>query len=296
MRAFDPKATYHPYVWVTGEITDVSRARSGHIYFSLVDRGTQIPAVLWERVARGIPVHVQNGLSVAAYGWVQKHPERSHLEFDVRDLVVHRLRGPRQDALRDLQERLRREGLMDPARKRPLPHAPKSIGIVTSPTSDVLHDIQRILQRRAPDVRTELSPARVSGGAATEEIAGAIQSLSESGSVDLVILARGGGSAVDLAPFDSEIVARAITSCRVPVISAIGHETDVTIADMVADLRCATPSEAAEMAVPERTTRAAANDLEISSAGRATELRLQLGAVSVVVHLPISASAAADGP
>lgn len=288
MAACDPKASYHPFVWVEGEVSDVNRAKSGHTYFLLSQGTTQIPAVLWERVARGITVRLQDGLAVAIYGWVQPHPQRAHLELDVRDIVIRSPLGPRGLAVQDLQSRLLAEGVLDRSRKRPLPEQPSCIGIVTSPAGDVIHDIERILQRRAPGIRTKLAPARVSGEGAAGEIAAALGTLSRSGEVNVIILARGGGSASDLAAFNSEVVARAIADSQVPVISAIGHEPDVTIADLVADVRCATPSEAAELAAPDM--RAESRPSKSAHGGGSTELQLQLGAASVTIRLPASAA------
>lgn len=286
---FDPQVSHPPYVWVQGEISDLRRAASGHQYFTLSEGATEIPCVLWEKVARGIAIRVEDSLAVAVHGWIQTHPQRGHLELDVRDLIVQGPQGPRQTAVDELKAKLAAEGLLDPARKRGLPVRPRCIGVVTSPTGNVIHDITRILQRRAPGVQTQLAPTRVSGDGAAAEIAAAVRSLSASGTASPIILARGGGSRSDLAPFNSEAVARAIAECAVPVISAIGHEPDVTIADLVADVRCATPSEAAELAVPDLAAAGVA--MEVAAGHGMAELRLQIGNTSVLVRLPVSPSA-----
>lgn len=279
----DPRARYHPWIWVEGEVGDVSHAQSGHKYFTLSDGDARISCVIWERVARGIPTPIRNGSLVWVNGWVQPHPGSGHPELDVRSIVLQSPRSPRQEALQKVEDRLRSDGLFDPERKRTLPPSPSCIGIVTSPAGDVLHDITRVLQRRAPGTLMQLVPTRVSGAGASAEIASAIRSLGSTETADLIIVARGGGSAADLHAFNAEEVARAIAASPVPVISAVGHEPDVTLADLVADVRCATPSEAAEIAVPE--TAGARVSLHAATE-TVTELRLEIADATVVVRLP----------
>lgn len=275
----DPRETYHPWVWVEGEVSDVNRARSGHTYFVLGDHSAQIPCVLWERVARGIATPLMEGSLVAVNGWVQPRPGQSHMELDVRSVVLRARQGPRELAKAELRAKLDGEGLLHLERKRPLPKQPRCIGIVTSPAGDVLHDIARVLQQHAPKVRTELSPARVTGEGAATEIVAALRTLSDSGRADVVILARGGGSSSDLAPFETEGVARAIAECRVPVISAVGHEPDTTIADLVADVRCATPSEAAAIAVREWAS---------VGPGAGGEMQVSFRAGGMIIHVQVT--------
>ena len=284
IRQYDPRTPRHPLIWVEGEISDVSRANSGHCYFTLADRNDQIACVLWQGVARSLPVRIQDGLLVAVHCWVQTSPKGGNLELDIRNVVIRSAHGPRRVALQELQAKLQGEGLLDSSRKRALPQRPAAVGVVTSPAGDVIHDITRIIQRRAPGTCIQLAPAKVSGEGAAAEIAAAIRSLGSSGTVSLIIVARGGGSACDLEPFNHEAVARAIAECPVPIISAIGHEPDVTIADLVADVRCATPSEAAELGVPESLQ----STLPIDGM---SEIRLQLGSASVVMRLPTTAPA-----
>lgn len=283
IQQYDPRTPRHPLIWVEGEISDLSRANSGHSYFTLSDGRDQIACALWKGVARSLPVRVQDGLLVAVHCWVQTSPKGGNLELDIRNVVVQSANGPRRVALNELEAKLHAEGLLDPSRKRALPPQPTSIGVVTSPAGNVIHDITRIIQRRAPGVQIQLAPARVSGEGAAAEIAEAIRSLGRSGGANPIIVARGGGSACDLDAFNAEVVARAITESPVPIISAIGHEPDITIADLVADVRCATPSEAAEIAVPELSRHVAPIEH--------LEIQLRLGDASVVVRLPATASA-----
>lgn len=282
LRHYDPRTPRHPLIWVEGEISDLSRAHSGHCYFTLSDRTDQVACVLWQGVARSLPVRVEDGLLVAAHCWVQASPKGGHLELDIRNVVIRSTHGPRRAAIQELQAKLRAEGLLDPSRKRALPQQPTSVGVVTSPAGDVIHDITRIIQRRAPGVRVQLAPAKVSGEGAAAEIAAAIRSLGASGTASPILVARGGGSACDLDAFNSELVARAIAESPVPVVSAIGHEPDETIADLVADVRCATPSEAAELAVPETAH-------SVPPVDGMSEIRLQFGDASVIVRLPTTA-------
>ena len=283
----DSKATYHPRLWVGGEISDVSRARSGHHYFTLSDGGMQIPCVLWKHVARGIPLPPRDGLLVWINGWVQPHPERGYPELDVREIVLRSAQGPQRRATDELQTALAAEGLLDPARKRPLPDRIHSVAVVTSPAGDVVHDIRRILQQRAPHVDVELVPTRVSGEGAAREIAEAIRTVDRVGTASVILVARGGGSAADLRAFNEEVVARAVAESHLPVVTAIGHEPNLTLADRVADLSCATPSEAAarvaERALDPRAERASAE--AGAAVGHATEFTIHVGGSRVSVRV-----------
>ncbi len=235
-------------LWIEGEISNLSIASSGHAYFNLKDQQAVLQAVMF-RNRRGIEM-LANGTSVAAHGRVSFYEPRGTLNISV-DVVAPQGLGELALELERLKEKLAAEGLFDPARKRPLPPFPQVIGVVTSPTGAVFHDIQNVLARRYPLVRLVLSPTMVQGERAKENIAEALQRLDEEGGCDVIIVARGGGSLEDLWAFNEEIVARAIYACRTPVISGIGHETDETVADYVADVRAPTPSAAAELATPD---------------------------------------------
>jgi exodeoxyribonuclease VII large subunit len=243
-------------VWVEGEVSNLRRPASGHVYFTLKDAEGQIRAVVfrnpfgggWKRSAG---FAIEEGMSLVCRARVTVYPPRGEYQLII-DAVEPRGLGALQKAFEQLKIRLDAEGLFDPARKKPLPFLPARIGVVTSPTGAVIRDILTVTRRRFPSVDILIAPVRVQGGEAPAEIIRAIGDLQIAGGVDVIILARGGGSLEDLAPFNDEGVARAIARSRIPVISAIGHETDFTIADFTADLRAATPSAAAELAVPLR--------------------------------------------
>ena len=237
-------------LWVQGEISSVSRSQAGHYYFTLKDSAGQIRCVLFRRA--GIGVALVNGAAVIAHGRVSLYEATGALQFYV-DLVQPEGVGALHLEYERLKAQLDEEGLFDVARKRPLPRYPKRIGVVTSPTGAVLQDMINIIRRRYPLAELVLSPTTVQGDGAAENIALALQLINQLVDLDLIILARGGGSQEELWPFNEEIVARAIYGSRYPVISAVGHETDFTIADYVADLRAPTPSAAAELAVPDVT-------------------------------------------
>jgi len=239
-----------PPLWISGEIANLTRARSGHIYFSIRDEEAQLRCVLWREQASRLPMDPEEGMAVRVHGRVTLYARRGEFQ-----LVADRLEGEGEGlwklAFERLRARLAAEGLLDPARRRPVPRWPSRVGLVTSPSGAALHDILTVLRRRAPWTEVVLSGCRVQGEGAAEEIACALDLLCEHAAVDVVIIGRGGGSVEDLWAFNEEEVARAILRCPVPVISAIGHETDVSIADLVADLRAPTPSAAAEAAVPD---------------------------------------------
>jgi exodeoxyribonuclease VII large subunit len=241
--------SWMPELWVGGEIANWTRARSGHLYFSLKDEAAQLRCVMWKRDAVRLPVDPDEGMRVRALGSLTLYEARGEYQLTVRRLEGEGEEGLWRLAFERLRTRLAEEGVLDPARKRAIPRFPGTIGIVTSPSGAALHDILTVLGRRAPWTRVLLCGARVQGEGAAGEIAAALRALSESGRVDLIIVGRGGGSIEDLWAFNEEPVARAIAESRVPVISGVGHEVDVTIADLVADLRAPTPSAAAEAAV-----------------------------------------------
>ena len=238
-----------PPLWVTGEVANWTAHRSGHRYFTLKDGQSQIRCVMWRSDARRLPIDPDDGMNVRAFGGLTLYEARGEYQLAVRQLEAQDADGLWRLAFEKLRRKLEGEGLLDPARKRPLPRFPSSVGIVTSATGAALRDILTVLRRRAPWTRVVLRSCRVQGDGAAAEVADAIRVLAASGRVEVLIVGRGGGSIEDLWSFNEEVVARAIADCRLPVISAVGHEIDVTIADLVADHRAATPSAAAEAAV-----------------------------------------------
>jgi exodeoxyribonuclease VII large subunit len=233
-------------VWVEGEISNYRPAPSGHVYFTLKDADAQLPVVLFRRQAMLLRFRPEDGLHVLVRGRVSVYEQRGQMQL-VAETMEPVGAGSLQLAFEQLKERLKAEGLFDAARKRPLPTFPRTVGIVTSPTGAVIRDFLNIVSRRHSGLNVLLCPASVQGESAPSEIEAALAGLNGSNLVDLIVLARGGGSLEDLAAFNSERVARAIAASRLPVVSAIGHETDFTIADFVADLRAPTPSAAAEL-------------------------------------------------
>ncbi|MDE3168403.1 MAG: exodeoxyribonuclease VII large subunit, partial [Acidobacteriota bacterium] len=235
-------------IWVSGEISGLKIAASGHYYFTLKDRDAQLRAVAYRSAHRYWKVKPADGMAVSARGRVDLYEARGDLQFQVELLEPQGL-GALQLAFEQLKKKLAAEGLFDPGRKRPLPRYPRRIGIVTSPHGAAIADMIHVLTRRFPGLHIRLYPALVQGEGSVEEVCRGIAYFSRSGWPDVVIVGRGGGSLEDLWTFNEEAVARAIAACAVPVISAVGHETDFTIADFVADLRAPTPSAAAELAV-----------------------------------------------
>ena len=236
-------------MWVEGEITNLSRSQRGHVYFTLKEGAYQLRCVMFQRQHRGMPL--ESGAQVLTHGNLNFYAERGDVQIIV-DFVQPAGIGARQAELERLKTKLEDEGLFDEARKRPLPAFPMRIGVVTSPSGAVFHDICNVLTRRWPLAEVVLAPTPVQGADAAAGVADGIRRLNEDGAIDVIIVARGGGSAEELWTFNEEIVARAIYGSGVPVVSAIGHETDYTIADYVADVRAATPSAAAETVAPER--------------------------------------------
>lgn len=238
-------------VWVEGEISNLRPAPSGHVYFTLKDADAQLPVVLFRRQASLLRFRLEDGQHVLARGRISVYDQRGQVQL-VAETLEPVGAGSLQLAFEQLKERLKAEGLFDTARKRPLPAFPRTVGIVTSPTGAVIRDFLNIVGRRHAGLNVLLCPASVQGESAAAEIEAAIACLNSSGPegqplVDAIVVARGGGSLEDLAAFNSERVARAIAASQVPVVSAVGHETDFTIADFVADLRAPTPSAAAEL-------------------------------------------------
>lgn len=237
--------------WVVGEISNFRVPPSGHFYFTLKDDRSQIAAVMFRRQGLTLTFQPENGMEVLCFGRVSLYSVRGDLQLYVESMEP-RGRGALYLAFEELKKRLGVEGLFAAERKRPLPFLPGSIGIVTSLKGAALRDMLRILGDRFPDRRVVIRAVRVQGEGAASEIADGIRELAQSGTVDVMIVGRGGGSLEDLWAFNEEVVARAIFAAPVPVISAIGHEVDFTIADFVADHRAPTPTAAAEMVVPLR--------------------------------------------
>lgn len=239
-------------VAVEGEVSGLKASPSGHVYFSLKDKEALIDAVIWRSAVARIKNPPRDGDKVVARGRLAVYEPRGRYQLVVTSFAGGGDKGDLWKKFEELKERLAAEGLFAPERKKPLPAAPKTLGIVTSPGGAALRDMLKILKRRAPGLGIVVSPCLVQGAAAPADIVGALERLERWGGADLVVVGRGGGSLEDLWPFNDEAVARAIVRMSAPVVSAVGHETDFTIADFVADARAATPSEAAEMAVPDR--------------------------------------------
>ena len=235
-------------LWVSGEVSNLHPSQAGHNYFTLKDSHGRLRSVVFKS-GRGAGLLIEGSL-VTAHGRVSFYEARGDIQL-IADLVMPEGTGPLHLELERLKARLEAEGLFEPSRKRPLPIFPKVIGLVTSPSGAVLHDILNIVGRRFPLVEILLAPCQVQGEGAAMAVASALQALNDEGSADVIIVARGGGSMEELWPFNEETVARAVHGSRIPVVSAVGHETDYTIADYVADVRAPTPSAAAEMAVPD---------------------------------------------
>jgi len=240
-----------PPVWVSGEVANWKRAGSGHCYFTLKDESAQLRAVMWRPDAARLPMDPEEGMKVRAFGQLTLYEARGDYQLVARALEGEEGEGLWKLAFEILRKKLDEEGLLAPERKRPLPRFPQAVGIVTSLTGAALQDILTVLGRRAPWLRVVVRGARVQGEGAAEEIAEAIRVLGEWGGVDVLIVGRGGGSLEDLWAFNEEPVARALAHCPIPVISAVGHEVDITISDLVADLRAPTPSAAAEAVAPD---------------------------------------------
>ena len=238
-----------PYVAVQGEVSNCSRAASGHIYLTLKDQHSQIRAVVWKSSAARLKFKMNDGLEVIVMGAVEVYAARGSYQL-IADRVTPVGLGPLELAFRQLHDKLRDEGLFDSARKRPIPTFPCRIALVTSPTGAAVRDLLQVITRRWPNAQVVIVPVPVQGDRAAKKIAAALRVVHLIPDVDVVIAGRGGGSLEDLWAFNEEVVARAIYDCEIPVISAVGHEVDVSIADLVADRRALTPSEAGELVVP----------------------------------------------
>jgi exodeoxyribonuclease VII large subunit len=259
-----------PAVWVKGEISGCKRADSGHLYFCLKDRDALLDAVMFRLELSRVPFEPRDGMEVEAFGAITVYERRGRYQLLARELRPAGL-GALLLELERLKQKLKAEGLFDAARKKPLPRYPRRVGIVTSPVGAAVRDLVKVLRARWPSIEIVLAPCRVQGPGAALEVAIAIERFNRYARVDLLIVGRGGGSLEDLWAFNEEIVVRAIAASRLPVISAVGHEVDTTLADLAADVRAATPSNAAEIAVPDRRTLAhkiGSLDGRLSSAAR----------------------------
>jgi exodeoxyribonuclease VII large subunit len=238
-------------LWVEGEISNLRIHTSGHVYFTLKDEEAQVRAVLFRSRVRRVRFEPADGLHVLAFGRLDVYAVRGEYQL-VCEVLEPKGLGALQLAFEQMKARLAAEGLFDAGRKRPLPALPRRVGLVTSPTGAAVRDFLRVVTRRFAGLQVLVCPVRVQGETAAGEIAQALGTLNRRGDLDVIVLARGGGSLEDLWAFNEEAVARAIAASKIPVISAVGHETDVTIADFVADLRAPTPSVAAELVVREK--------------------------------------------
>ncbi len=239
-------------LWVEGEISNLRRPASGHLYFTLKDEESQVRAVLFRPVARSLRFDPEDGMRIVCRARINVYKPRGEYQL-ILDYAEPRGAGALQVAFEQLKARLQAEGLFEPGHTKPLPFLPSRIGVVTSPSGAVIRDILNITKRRFPSVNVLVAPVRVQGVEAPGEIVDALRLLNEAPGVDVIIVARGGGSLEDLMAFNDEGVARAIFASRIPVVSAVGHEIDFTIADFVADMRAPTPSAAAELVVPSRS-------------------------------------------
>ncbi len=250
-----------PRLWVQGEVSNLTVHSSGHLYFSLKDAGSQVRCVMFRSYAKNMMLMPQDGMQVVVQGDVTVFDRAGQYQLSVMQLQVAGY-GELAQAFERLKKKLADEGLFDQEFKKELPAYPKTIGIVTSPTGAAIRDMVKVARRRWPGIELILCPVPVQGIGAAEKIARAVDDLNEYKKVDLIIVGRGGGSAEDLWAFNEEILVRAIFRSEIPVISAVGHEVDFTISDLVADLRAPTPSAAAELAVPDiRETKSTLSDL-----------------------------------
>ena len=259
-------------VWVAGEVANARRQSSGHLYFTLKDDEASLSAVMWASQARRLPFAVEDGAEVVARGFIEIYPPHGRYQLVVQE-IEPRGAGAQALLLKQLKERLQRDGLLDPGRKRRLPFLPRRVGVATSPTGAALRDFLRVLHARHPNLAVLVAPCRVQGEGAAATVASAIRALCRSG-CDAIVITRGGGSQDDLGAFDDERLARAIAACPVPVVSAVGHEVDFTVADLVADVRAATPTHAAQLVAPVRD--------ELESRLSALRARLRRAALETV--------------
>ena len=264
-----------PKVWVVGEVSNLKRHTSGHVFFTLKDERAAVRCVVWKSAAGRLPTEMADGLEVEVRGHISVFESQGNYQLYVSRVVARGV-GALEVAFRRLKEKLQKEGLFDPARKKPLPAFPRRVGVVTSPTGAAVRDIIHVLTRRWPAIEIVLAPSRVQGEAAAAEIVRGIRNLNRLSRIDVLIVGRGGGSLEDLWPFNEEAVARAVFASEVPVVSAVGHETDFSISDFVADVRAPTPSAAAEIVVKDRREVMAALDATRGCLTRGLRHRLEV--------------------
>jgi exodeoxyribonuclease VII large subunit len=262
-------------IWVRGEVSNFKAHRNGHWYFTLKDRMAQIRGVVWSKDTRAIPAPPDEGMMLAAFGNLSVYPQKGEMQFVVRRMEAEG-DGLWRKKLEQTRLRLEAEGLLRADRKRPLPRYPRLVAVVTSPDGAALRDIVAVMKRRSPGVQLVVVPAAVQGDTAVADLCRAIERVGRWRAADVVIVGRGGGSREDLWAFNDERVARAIAACPIPVVSAVGHEIDVSICDLVADVRAATPSAAAETVVRD--------DAELAAELRGISRRLSRGLTKRVDH------------
>jgi len=279
---------------VEGEISNCRKSPSGHWYLTLKDEHAEISAVIWRSAAQRMRFEPKDGMKCLATGSLQVYVARGTCQFVIAKLMPQGV-GELEMAFRQLRDKLSAEGLFDESRKRPIPGIPRRIALVTSPSSAAVRDMVQVITRRWPSARIVIVPVRVQGEGAAEDIARGLRLVHRIPDVDVVITGRGGGSLEDLWCFNTEIVARAIAACRLPVIAAVGHEIDVSIADLVADRRALTPSEAGELVVPSATDlrdalRHIADRMRQTLRDRLERMRLKLSAIEArsVIQRPMT--------
>ncbi|MBL7157522.1 MAG: exodeoxyribonuclease VII large subunit [Candidatus Omnitrophica bacterium] len=238
-------------VWIEGEISNFTKHQSGHMYFSIRDAESVLSCVFFRRVNANLKFEIKNGMHVLCFGKISVYDKRGQYQLYV-EKIEPKGAGALQIAFEQLKEKLRKEGLFEKSRKKPIPYLPQRIGVITSPTGAAIRDILNVTKRRFSNVEVILNPVRVQGDLAKEEIVEAIDLFNILRNVDVIILGRGGGSLEDLWPFNEEVVARAVYRSEIPIISAVGHEVDWTMSDFVSDFRAPTPSAAAELVIPKK--------------------------------------------
>lgn len=262
-------------IWVRGEVSNFKAHRNGHWYFTLKDRMAQVRGVVWSKDTRAIPAAPDEGMMIAAFGNLSVYPQKGEMQFVVRRMEAEG-DGLWRKRLEQTRAKLEAEGLLRPDRKRPLPKYPRRVAVVTSPDGAALRDIVAVMKRRSPAVEVVVVAAAVQGDTAVMDLCRALERVGRWNQADVVIVGRGGGSREDLWAFNDERVARAVAACPIPVVSAVGHEVDITICDLVADVRAATPSAAAETVVRD--------DAELAAELRGIGRRLTRGLTRRVDH------------
>jgi exodeoxyribonuclease VII large subunit len=272
-----------PPLWVEGEVSNLTYHASGHIYFTLKDKNSELKAVVWRSNATRLRFRIEEGMQIIIFGSIRVYEARGYYQISVEHIEPKGV-GALAIAFEQLKTRLASEGFFDLSRKKPLPFLPRTIGIVTSPTGAAIRDMLKIILSRFP-ARIVIYPARVQGEGAAQEISAGIAYFNKTLGADVIITGRGGGSLEDLWAFNEELVARAIFASQIPVISAVGHEIDITISDLVADVRAATPSHAAKLVVPDleelrETLKNCGSRLILALANKEKSLRRELRSVS----------------